>query len=78
MTRKASEMRGAGLVGLLKTELLAWIEAHTSLLSNERDMQVKIAKFLESRGRFDNVFTEYRVPLSELKARGRLGKGNNL
>ena len=55
---------------LLKTELLAWIEAHTSLLSNERDMQVKIAKFLESRGRFDNVFTEYRVPLSELKARG--------
>ncbi len=62
--------KSAGIITLLKSEILAWIADNTALLTNERDIQVKIAKYLESRQKFDNVYTEYRVPLSELKARG--------
>ncbi len=70
MTAPRSETTPAGLLALLKAEILAWIEQNESLLTNERDMQVKLAKFLELNRNFDEVFTEYRVPLSELKARG--------
>lgn len=70
MTNSANRPMDTSLVRLLRSEITAWIEVHTALLTNERDIQVKIAKFLEHRQTFDNVFTEYRVPLSELKARG--------
>lgn len=58
------------IIRLLKSEILAWITHNTHLLTNERDMQVKLAIWLEKNKIFDNVFTEYRVPLSELKAKG--------
>ena len=70
MTKCSAKPDTCGIVDLLRSEVTAWLGENRSLLTNERDMQVKIAKFLEERRRFDNVFTEYRVPLSELKARG--------
>lgn len=40
--------------------------------TNERDMQVKLARFLmaEKGDHYDMVDTEYRVPLTELRSRG--------
>lgn len=70
MTSSTNKASVSGVLALLRSEILAWIEGNECLLTNERDIRVKIAKFLELRKKFDNVYTEYRVPLSELKARG--------
>ena len=58
------------LLSLLEDEIKTWILSSTFYFTNERDLQVKLAKHLEDSRKFDRVYTEYRVPLAELKHRG--------
>lgn len=58
------------LLTQLETEIKTWITSSTLYFTNERDLQVKLAKHLEDSRKFDRVYTEYRVPLAELKHRG--------
>lgn len=60
------------LLQQLEQDIREWVEASTRFFSNERDLQVKLAKFLESKmsAHYDLVDTEYRVPLAELQVRG--------
>lgn len=48
-----------------------WLLVQRDFFTNERDMQVKLARFLmtEKASHYDLVDTEYRVPLDELRKR---------
>lgn len=58
------------LIQDVHAEIQEWLAIQSKLFSGERDMQVSLAIYLEKSGKFSKVYTEYRVPLSELKIRG--------
>lgn len=63
--------RNNSLLDILRTDVEEWIRTCKCVFSNERDLQVKLAIWLESRaGHYSMVDTEYCVPTSELRERG--------
>lgn len=60
----------ASLLAKLYADITEWLEKQKRFFTNERDLQVKLAIFLEQKGEYDMVDTEYRVPLEEMQARG--------
>ncbi len=58
------------LLATLHCDCDAWIQSQQGLIANERDMQVMLAMHLIDSKHYDLVDTEYRVPLTELVARG--------
>lgn len=59
------------LLEILRSDIDEWLENFIGVFSNERDLQVKLAIWLESRaGHYTMVDTEYCVPTSELRERG--------
>lgn len=61
------------IVEQLKADVETWVSTFTGLLSDERDMQVRLAIWLSKLGW--TVHTEYRVPLPELTGRKGLAFG---
>lgn len=63
----------APLVALLSQDVRHWLASHHKVFTNERDLQVRLALFLEQTRHYKLVDTEYRIPLDELKAKGLSG-----
>ncbi len=65
-------MKPRNIVDILHDDVREWLLDQRDFFTNERDMQVKLARFLmaEKSGNYDLVDTEYRVPLCELRGRG--------
>lgn len=63
---------GKNIVDILQDDVREWMLAQSNFFTNERDMQVRLARFLivEKSAHYDIVDTEYRVPLAELRDRG--------
>lgn len=58
------------LLSLLVSDITDWVRSHDRLFTNERDLQVKLAKWLEEKkGHYSLVDTEYCVPTEELRQR---------
>lgn len=68
------------LLDTLRKDCKDWISSREELLMNERDLQVKLAKYLEDKSNYRNVHMEYFVPLDMLASSGLKvpkGKGNS-
>lgn len=63
-------LTNAPLLQALARDVVEWLSLQTHFFTNERDLQVKLAMFLEQKRWYDMVDTEYRVPLEEMQARG--------
>lgn len=46
----------------LKKDIRAFVEQQQTLLLNERDFQMQLAKFLDRTGNYDEVLLEYHIP----------------
>lgn len=58
------------LIAQLSEDIRSWLASPHKVFTNERDLQVRLALYLERSEHYDLVDTEYRVPLEELKAKG--------
>ena len=55
------------LTTIVKQDIEAWLNAHSEILANERDLQVCLALALREKGLYDKVHLEYRIPMTLLK-----------
>ena len=55
------------LTTIVKQDIEAWLNAHSEILANERDLQVCLALALQKKGLYDKVHLEYRIPMTLLK-----------
>lgn len=55
------------MIEKLKEDCIDWISRLTEVMRNEREMQVRLALYLNKTGYYDNVHVEYPVPLQVLK-----------
>lgn len=55
---------------LLRNDIEAWLHDNKELMFNERDLQVRVAAWLQNSGHYDGVDMEYAVPKEELAVRG--------
>lgn len=63
------------LLHILKADLDRFARALDTVLTNERDMQVRIAMYLRQQNYYDAVEVEYAVPL-ELIGYAKLSRRN--
>lgn len=64
-------VQSKSLLDILRADVEEWIKTFRGVFSNERDLQVKLALWLESRAdHYTMVDTEYCVPTEELRMRG--------
>lgn len=55
----------------VRDDVICFLNNYTFLVRNERHLQVELARFLQNRGCYRDVHTEYLVPVSELTKRKR-------
>lgn len=63
-------IKRSSLLSFLRSDLEAFLATNKELMFNERDLQVRVASWLQESGHYDDVDMEYAVPKEELAARG--------